>query len=544
MIGSSWKFGVAALAAFVVAFSGANDASATVFCAPDTSFAGCPLGATDAPGSGSDSIETAMASNGSDGIADTVHIAPGTFVNLASYEADGTDDLTVIGSGREQTVLTSSSTSNIYLLELNSGNSRDITVRNLTLLIPASFPDGPGYGAGVQATRDSFESVDLVTENNNSYGFSSMIGGGKLEDVRVSGRNGARFARAIDAGSCSAGQMKIDRSSFASATYGLAWSCPSAPVTVDRTSFAGVDMAISAANGAQVAASNLLIQSGDLAPVELYNSAGAGTTKVTLNHATIVATGDASMPAVRAKVANTGSATSSIELGVSNSIITGFAKSWDLEAPVSGTLGNVSLAVRYSLFDSSGVLLGDVSADQATGNISGNPGFAGINDFHLSPTSSAVDAGDPAAALPAVDLDGAARPVDGNGDGSAIRDMGAYEAAQPVCPLVPSLCGPADTTKPKISKYKFSYRVRKGGSLKFKLSEAASVSVVFTPTPKKTKNVKKRKTYKITRKLKKGSATIKLGKGKLKKGRYKLKLVATDAAGNKSKTLSKTVKVK
>jgi putative metal-binding protein/parallel beta helix pectate lyase-like protein/thrombospondin type 3 repeat protein len=52
------------------------------------------------------------------------------------------------------------------------------------------------------------------------------------------------------------------------------------------------------------------------------------------------------------------------------------------------------------------------------------PGLA--EDFHLVSTSPAIDAGtntDPAS----VDLDGVPRPSDGNGDGNAIIDMGAYE---------------------------------------------------------------------------------------------------------------------
>ena len=71
-------------------------------------------------------------------------------------------------------------------------------------------------------------------------------------------------------------------------------------------------------------------------------------------------------------------------------------------------------------------------ADQTglNGNISADPMFlnSGAGDFHLQPGSQAIDAGSDALAPP-VDFDGVTRPQDGNGDGVAIVDIGAYELA-------------------------------------------------------------------------------------------------------------------
>jgi hypothetical protein len=63
----------------------------------------------------------------------------------------------------------------------------------------------------------------------------------------------------------------------------------------------------------------------------------------------------------------------------------------------------------------------------------GPPQFLGPADYHLPATSVAIDSGDPlTATLPTEDFDGAPRPVDGNGDGTARRDMGAYEYQPPL----------------------------------------------------------------------------------------------------------------
>ncbi len=51
---------------------------------------------------------------------------------------------------------------------------------------------------------------------------------------------------------------------------------------------------------------------------------------------------------------------------------------------------------------------------------------AANGDFHLSPTSPAIDSGS-ALDAPAVDFAGSIRPVDGNGDGTVEVDIGAYE---------------------------------------------------------------------------------------------------------------------
>ena len=83
---------------------------------------------------------------------DTILLAPGTISDPVTITASGvgTDDLLIQGAGRESTTLTSGNTGNNYLINLN-GSSREITFKDLAILVPENFPNTNAPGSAVQS---------------------------------------------------------------------------------------------------------------------------------------------------------------------------------------------------------------------------------------------------------------------------------------------------------------------------------------------------------------------------------------------------------
>lgn len=419
----------APLAALAAILLGAAPASATTFCVPGYHPA-CPNNGANVATA---SLESAFALDYADGVADRIVIAAGTLTGTGTHDLDfGTDDLEIVGAGPQATTLTATPLGSGPVLKL--AGDREVTVRDLTIEIPASAPDGSGSAA--LATGDTFENVDFRSLNPGSSG-ARMVGGGNFRDGRVYGSMGGSIAVGFGTDGAQTGPMVIARSSIEQPEIGVRAGDGEVVTRVRRTRIvdpAGIGVWI--ASGGIAVVDNSIIESDVGTPV-YAQSTTSSIVIGTVRHSTIAGTpANPQAPAIRATVMPA-VGHGSINLVVSDTIVAGYQQPLRCEAPAANNIGDANLTVGYSYFFHSADTSGDCNLSisnsiDATSAQYGPPQFLGPGDYRLPPGSPAIDSGNPQnAALPTEDYDGLPRPIDGDGDGVARRDMGAHEYQPP-----------------------------------------------------------------------------------------------------------------
>ena len=425
---------IAAAALVALGLSPAR-ASATTFCVPGFDPERCPdNGANVAQAD----LETAMQGEATDGEADTVIIAPGTYADPDTFEPTGADPLTIEGAGAgeagdaQATRLTTESTGNVFVVNLAASLGRPIVMRDLTVVVPASLPDN--QGSGIQVGGDTLEGVDVEVANPHSSAIPSWPEGGTYMGGRIYPTGGGVVERAIGTGvSGLAGQLAIADVTLVEPVIGV-WAESSAiPVSVRRATVErSLQGAFDASQGGQLNVANSVAISAS-APTALDALANtAEGTAIEADHLTLVHEGS---PSGSTAVSSRSSSTGNAEVTVENSILRGYAHPYGRTAFSSGT---ADLTVRYSNLGGEVVAdSGPGTLDAGTGNIDAEPLFAGAPPFSsamdlaLLPGSPSVDAGNPAPGGAPADFLGAPRPLDGDGDGTAVRDQGAFELQPP-----------------------------------------------------------------------------------------------------------------
>ena len=183
--------------------------------------------------------------------------------------------------------------------------------------------------------------------------------------------------------------------------------------------------------------------------------AGGGTETMTLDSSTLIGDGGTSAGALVLQ-----SFPGNEQLNVDDTIIRGFGS--DLKA-FGGSAGSLAtISIRYSDFDRSK----EIASPSDTATITEPQPTTDLNnvdprlapDFSLEAGSPAIDAGDPAAppaGEPTADLAGHPRKVDGDHNGTATIDMGAFEFQPPNHAPIASFSAPAKA-KPRAERPTFN----------------------------------------------------------------------------------------
>ncbi|MCW2785017.1 MAG: exported protein of unknown function [Marmoricola sp.] len=198
---------------------------------------------------------------------------------------------------------------------------------------------------------------------------------------------------------------------------------------------------------------------------------GADPKTIRADHVTVVGGGTGAVGVRASSEWDTVSQASTVTL--TNSIISGPATSLLAEASNDGTPGansTATITASYSDYANTGGVIGAYGSGGVVagpGNLHVDPHFVkpATGDYHLAPGSPVVDKGNPAAGGPATDRDGHARTTDGDGNGTKIADMGAYER-----PTLP------DTKAPNTRITAHPHRTTTASSVRFAFasSEAGS----------------------------------------------------------------------
>lgn len=399
-------------------------AAATTFCVPDFHPA-CPDNGMNVAEA---NLENAISGpHRSDSQPDLALLDAGTFTDPDTFTTGGSDPLEIAGVGTS-TRLTSSSIGSVYVLNL-ALSSALVTVRDLTIAIPPSFPDG--LGAAAQVKDDLLEEVDVESDNPGSAGIR-FVDGGTYRGGKMYATPGNSLSTAVR--SQGTGTTTIEDAQIESAQFGVLVDVPNVPTAVRRSSIRTTSTGISAFSGGSATVENSVIRTESGSALHVHVSTSADSA-IAADHVTMVPA-DPLNPFVALNATVTAAATGNATLAVTNSIVRDYSTgTWMQSGSSNPANGHSNIELSHSDFAPSGFESGNGAVTLGSGNIDADPLFAGPADFQLTAGSPAIDAGDPAPGGPVTDLAGAERVQDGNGDGTPRRDMGAFEYTPPSPPV-------------------------------------------------------------------------------------------------------------
>ena len=487
-------------------------------------------------------LDAAAAQDGHDKIVlgNQEYVTPNGFY----YDtADEDRTVEIVGKG-DGTVLKADAwlKNNHTVLDLNAEG----VVRNLKVLVPSS---SNGFQTvGVHLNRDAQAKNVTVADNGVADG----------ADIGISMGEGAVYDSSITMNDATA-----TRGVNVYGTVSLVMGSAIKAGTALRTQTGGVLQAgrnrIDARWGALAYGGTLTVFDSS---IKTRTSAGVGL-------AAVAATGNAALRASQvtqfgtawdtdAVLASSGNANSA-HVDVENSALAGQGASLTTVATGAGQAG---INTDASAFDGSVTDHAGPGGISMTSTIEADPKLVDPEngDVRLQPGSPLIDAGiEPKLSSNAIDLYGSERPIDGDGNGVAKRDIGAAERLAPVVFTPPAQDDPqgggqtpgpqqpggeqppkqqqqttpvADAVAPVVSNLRLKLKrsgKRRGARVRFALSEASRVTIKV----QRKRGGTFRTVATLRRSLQAGTRSVKLRKATGKR-RLRVVVTAVDAAGNRS----------
>jgi hypothetical protein len=374
-------------------------------------------------------------------IRSRVEIGPGTFSpsGAIGYVYEGFGPVDIVGSGSAgagRTLLSPSATakSSYTTLSVVATGARS-TVSDVALRTPGKLGGSSPSCYGFQGNAD-VDRIDVAPnqvspcDSTTGMEYSGSLRHGTVSAGAAGGNAGVR---ALNSG------LTVEDSTL-SAYH--AFYTDGVPATLSRVRLKaltyGLYVTSSPATGpATVTADDVLIETTP-GSTGIVAWGSAFDSHVTIRGATIVGSGNVGVAA--------GSNAKTTDVQMTSTIVSGPATSVS-----RGGSGTTNLAVSYSNFTAPTYSSPDVPGvlTEGPGNTSfADAGFVGPDDFSLARTSPLRDLGDPRALATAestTDLAGLPRLQDGDGDGTARRDMGGFEY-QPQAPTAVATAQPAAST--------------------------------------------------------------------------------------------------
>jgi hypothetical protein len=517
------------VATVATALATAGGASAETYCVADPGCSGIAVA----------DVQTALTTAAKTVAPDRIEVGPGTFDTSDGFVyagAGATNTVELVGAGREQTELRSAGGVNGHPAVLLNASAPS-RISDLTIT-----SDDPPKGQLATGLRIFGTAERIKVHAGASSDGVELLKGSTLTSSKVAVPD-QRFAVRTDHPGAGVSNSSID----APAGYGVEAS-GSGSLTVSHSSL-NANVGLTAYAGT-VKIDNSLVVASNIGLFALDD----GTTGGTLDATNVTVVGaDSFVTGAESVGTNPGAATL---LTVENSAI---AQTAHPLLRSDGNGGTASLIVKHSAYDHSTVIdLGSGSIDQAQSNLDLKAlGFVdpAVDDYHLAADSPLRDAGDPAPAggLATTDLGKNPRSVDGNGDGTAAPDIGAFEfqpppappvtptgPATPDAPVTPPDFAPVITTA-SLTHRKFSIgrAPRRGTAFRLTLSKAATVKIAIRGAKRATGTLK-RASHKGANRI---AFSGRIGRRALKPGRYVATITAADASGKRSapRTLRFTV---